>query len=799
MTEPDQTPPTPNENSELLPNAPQQVESTTVRVLRILLVIVKVFYDVCARKPKTATSITCILLAILTSITHLLNSGDLIFSQAAQLDLHKVAVKQFSDHGIDFTAEGSLTFNYSRVTNWYSRNLATLLAASAKSISVETRETELVGYIGHSRITCGNVSLPQLDLDLHSAPFEINGIVQVDPFNGAWLVNSILENHITVEVSADCRIKKWKVPFGTHSIAVNQTVGFPQESINITLDDLSDNFDEWDVSTTIDLNNVSMPLPLSFSMFPLRWEVLVPYCNTSELIPVASAISSGFEMQSNLQFGVSASIPYLDDRLTEECSDFGVSTLNSLARSLTNGESAIVYVSGSDQMNVPHWMETFLKNVQVPVRVPRFGANQDTSIDHSNLHSVAVDFTKEGFLSVEASLSANASLPDKVPWFSVDRFKAQFDVLNNSNSLATVSIPNWSKCDTFARSEAVSLDVFQVRSVISLNDVDSASQTLTRVLNGFGQDLNADGMADFHFNTSICDSVFYDISSHVGYNVPSHSPLSSLLNNVTVLLNSASVVGTSPFTADFALDVSVLNPLETSIRIDTCMMDFDIGVNDTAIGHVGVPPLSVEKSDWLNTTLLLTLNPREKLPSNPTLAFHNLQDLLSRYLSGDPPSVLIQGNSNTFRDSVEYSQLVSGLSLNYTLPYFLTGIDSERQSGFILKSTMHIVSSEIEFTVYNPISNAVVHIDIKDAIAAHDGVILGHIEKNTKLAIPPGVYTTPRIPIVYSKTGVGGKILREALNGRIDVEALARFDCRIDAFQIGLHYKGSGLSADIRL
>lgn len=115
---------------------------------------------------------------------------------------------------------------------------------------------------------------------------------------------------------------------------------------------------------------------------------------------------------------------------------------------------------------------------------------------------------------------------------------------------------------------------------------------------------------------------------------------------------------------------------------------------------------------------------------------------------------------------------------------------------FVVSSTIHILKSEVELEILNPISNHEIIIDLKQINATFEGNIIGELSKPQRIMVPSGVNKVDKIPIKLN--GIGADVLRKALNGNIKVTVVALFDMEIEEFAMEITYKGTELPTDIR-
>ncbi|GMM35287.1 hypothetical protein DASC09_026120 [Saccharomycopsis crataegensis] len=279
------------------------------------------------------------------------------------------------------------------------------------------------------------------------------------------------------------------------------------------------------------------------------------------------------------------------------------------------------------------------------------------------------------------------------------------------------------------------------------------------------------------------------------------------------------------------------------------LIDLHFGYNGTKLGHAIMKEMDFNSSRlYSNVSILVDLNP-SSFDGEDGLGKIMVRELLSNFISNEFPKIEIFGHSESFPSSKKISEVLEGVNISFQLPeyncpvsptnkheYLLSTLkedDNRGEStglsltndiwehfgdpgtfgksspgGFIISVTMHIMTSEIEFEVHNPIVNSFVDVLIYSGKAIYhdaneDGtpieIELAHIKTNTILRIPPGVYRTPRLPITYESKGVAGDILRKAINGKLDIESRAEFQLKIGDYDIDMDYSGDGTVAQIRL
>ena len=76
---------------------------------------------------------------------------------------------------------------------------------------------------------------------------------------------------------------------------------------------------------------------------------------------------------------------------------------------------------------------------------------------------------------------------------------------------------------------------------------------------------------------------------------------------------------------------------------------------------------------------------------------------------------------------------------------------------------------------------------------------VGTIDYDLPFEVPPGVSTTPRLPVDWSLDGAGYDAVRDALGGSLKLDAKADAGVRIGKWEQKVWFVGSGIGAHIRL
>lgn len=609
----------------------------------------------------------------------------------------------------------------------------------------------------------------------------------------------------------------------------------------------------YDLSTSIDLK---LDMPLKFEVKPIEWDVLFKDCNEQQVNVGSKWVTSEIISEPNepLQVEIGGTIENIPESLTLECKATKRSIINQIVQRFLQEGRIIVTVEGkkskTNKENLPPWLYSILSNIksEVDIPLPIFDPNyffneypstlrlRDLSID---IPSVCDEFpcVVRKLENLFTSIEGNATLIVKVPNhpLNVDigesKFRGNILVkdklgsglveITSSNSYNKVVIRQIFR----KKKEVVEID-FEFKGLeinylqpaeigYILNSTINEREGLLEPLlvDLFLEELTLDLPI---LKTKLRDLTFTNLSitnpPKMEGKVEAQKYLDDLISEVEVNVTNIYYISSTSTELNLVVDVDMNNPTNISINIPQDTLGMDISSNGTYIANFTTTDLFIPKQkdqDTFSLTVGLNLKPHGLVDK---LA---LERLVSEFVSGyGGMKFEIDGNRHSLKYNEEVNEIINQIGISsILLPPVLfkspveddnenVGIDEEngdepRRSPFLVDSTIHILSSEIELTIFNPVSNAELMAQIDQAQATYKGELLGQLAHSEVLMIPPGLYTTPRIPVKMS-SGIGMDILRKAINGQLDVEVIAVFGLRIDKFDLQLFYEGAGLKSNIK-
>ena len=177
------------------------------------------------------------------------------------------------------------------------------------------------------------------------------------------------------------------------------------------------------------------------------------------------------------------------------------------------------------------------------------------------------------------------------------------------------------------------------------------------------------------------------------------------------------------------------------------------------------------------------------------------RDLLSQYLSGYNTTLTLQTHRNSIPFLPHVGESLAKLNLTISAPSFTVPGDSKDDTGsFIRDATFHVFSSAATFSLFSPFQRNTLYLDRINATAFYNHTEpVGKIEYNMPFACPPGTSQTPRLPVEWSLGSVGYEKLKNALGGRLKLDAKAIVDVRLGAWEETVWYIGRGIGAKVSI
>lgn len=776
-----------------------------------------------------------ILLGIIFFIYYTILNVDIAL--AVIFDVEDISMLGVTDDGLNTRFVGSVCIDYSRIPNYVLRNMiklggitvGTLTVASpvnglklfVKAQALDNEAIHLVDVFPPEIIVLVvDGTLTHLDFvsklnlvkeNLVQFGSSLNKLTSIDDENLRFAVRGEFETDL---------ITKFFL-FSTNKINFEEIISLPKlkfqpnfEIVDFKLTDLDDG--EGDEESTLIISSivrVDESLPFIFEVPSINWDIAIDGC--SELVNFGTWETEKFQALpgSPIQIAINGTLNDLPLDLTSKCAD-GFTPLNKLVQHYVDDQPIHIVIKASSHQdnNLPEWLYYLLHylNYDVRVRLPF------DMISYGNLTLDSMDLQLEESGDIDFRLQSNVSMAIDDSFglnFQIPTFSNKF-VLKDGQGKKLIS--GESNGNNALHRSKLLVD-FNFRQY-ELNLVNS------KLVGNLVSDLlNFNSTLDYYLDLDIDDLIFESkyintVLSKVSVkDLPLGSQFAtrSIYDRIMKLLNITVVdfqlvlaTGNSMILRSV---VSILNP--TPYSIDMPNEELKIGMNfpnsTQSFGFVLFKDLYIAAEE----TFMLDAEIHIFVDENGPESRINLEYLLSSFISGSKNiSFDIAGNS--FKNRPKLNDLVEGISIHdFLLPPIgfareahlkepssqEVSISSEaHNTPFIISSTIHVLTSEVELTIFNPISNSHLDIELYQAEAKSGEIVLGHLLKRERLKVPPGVHQTPRIPIKINK-GMGLDALKRALNGDMEIDIFAILNANIGGFKADLVYSGSGLTSQIKL
>jgi len=249
--------------------------------------------------------------------------------------------------------------------------------------------------------------------------------------------------------------------------------------------------------------------------------------------------------------------------------------------------------------------------------------------------------------------------------------------------------------------------------------------------------------------------------------------------------------------------VDIENPTDYSANVP--FADVNIIANGSFLGHATIRDLELRHGMNRNLTMVAVWAPKSAKDKKVG------SELLSQWLSGWNTTLTIQAHEGTIPSRPELGRALSKVNITLPIPHVNFPKDPNDPDGgdddddddkgpkFIKSATMHLFSSTAEFDLHSPLSNTIIYITSINATAFYKEDEVGKIIYDLPFAVPPGLSTSPKLPVEWSLGSVGYDAVRKALGGQLKIRAEATVGVRIGEWEERIWYKGKGIGAKVRL
>mgnify|MGYP001097171696 FL=1 len=575
---------------------------------------------------------------------------------------------------------------------------------------------------------------------------------------------------------------------------------------------------------------------------------------------------------------VIGNISSIPDELMNECpnNNDGKSPLNKILQKYLDNEPIEFYLqllSSLDENDngIPDWLFKFLHDTPIKLAITLPKMNIDQFDFHENLeiinHSSEVSIMNNDQFLVSHWNSNISTLittikPFKLVDLDINKFKFDFEISSIDNNVLVKVNSN----DKYIYITMININQELINMVmnlpnlnISIIDAHQMGNIINKLLNRDYTDNDGEKEPDLFIEGNVYD-VYGNLPIWKNNNnkqrklidhlsiplmkLPKLSTMESFpaytldtLSNLTITITNLYLIESTIRKLELSIDLTIYNPTNFNINLDSSILIdsiiWQIFKNDSLISSikVSIPDtkggngngnengngnLFIPIQDYFNTTMkinIYSLNYRDK---------SILENSISSFISND--------NLSNITVAPVIPIIHSNPLMELLLPIELTNITINSQiltngiinfpEKLIQNIQIHLLTSQIQFEIYNPIINSSIILYIYTGLAKtntttdgsgdEDGdgdgdvIELGHLLHQERLIIPisqngqNGIYKSPKLPIKINPMGM--EILKKILYEKPDpdgkhsvknVEINTVFNVKIDQFDVELYYNGN--------
>lgn len=764
-----------------------------------------------------------------------------LLNRTVVLEIDAVSILNITDLGVAAHVVGKVKTNYDNIDNPIYRYTLQAAGLMIGTVIVTFNEPVQVSFggPGFERVHVVDLLPAEMALDLRN-----HRISPLDFISDAKFVESGLQTvlhdvlahrkeeiHMEIKISLTPSVSSHWLHFKSFPISIFHHLQIlPNETqIPVTVTDVTSefgkNFVYSAVSATLD------PLPLQFSLKPVDWNIYLRDCDGKpSILGVLASEDVFFEPGKLTMVNFTGAVTQVPQQLLQTCSD-GLNPFNKFIKQLFEENIVHVWVSASksdkNTRNLMPWLYSLLTEAVVEIKAPipeqKDQFMQDFVSEFAiELMDIVVPRGTRDNVVILVGLKSSAKLgliTGKTGFLAIaSEIDSHLTVWNDSDDekvlLATITGGDIAISSTCAK-ECLSFINSSFDAInVTVMSPELMGRAISRILDGqkFLLYQWVDELNRAHIALELLSTEFRNI--RIGYRKTTHNYenfnmtennnedlyINSVIANANILIERVTYITSTSEELMLLVDFEATNPVNFSLVMNDAIC-FEYHYNQTQIGKVSIDEVSISRiSERQGFSAQVTVQNRLKYTS----------DFLSQIVSGNRAAVDIQGsigvlglgkvieNVHARHVCVPALKFKGGTEdVEKEETGLITGANT-LSNPFLVSAIIHIWSSDVELFVYNPLCNVGVAVKIELCHAYHKGELLAYAEDTDLILVPPGIYKTPRIPIQISK-GLGTKILKKVINGKLQVEVVAQLKVFIGRFSTDLKYHGQGLTAAVRL
>jgi hypothetical protein len=288
------------------------------------------------------------------------------------------------------------------------------------------------------------------------------------------------------------------------------------------------------------------------------------------------------------------------------------------------------------------------------------------------------------------------------------------------------------------------------------------------------------------------------------------APTGGGIEGLNLKVGDLEIIDTGKTSLELQAKVNFTNPTPYTAQVP--FFNIHILNNGSIVGQATAKDVVVVKGNNTNLVINAIWDPiKFGGPRGAVIG----RDLLSQYISGWNTTLTFRTHEGTIPAQPALGRALSKFNVTIKTPRLAgpptegdgddDGRDDDDGSGrqrprFIKDATFHLFSSTATFTLISPLQHSTMFIDKINATAFYNHTEpIGKIIYEYPFQVPPGLSTTPKLPVDWSLDSVGYEKARKALGGELKLDAEAIVKVRLGKWSEEVWYVGGGIGASVRL
>ncbi|KAG8527947.1 uncharacterized protein KY384_006863 [Bacidia gigantensis] len=742
-----------------------------------------------------------------------------------------LSIESFTSTGVQVRVQGDIKMDGTRVHKKPVRDLGRAGSWIAKA--VQSKQSHIEVYLpDFSDVLVGTADIPSIIVNIRDGATthvdfvsdlsagDLNGLKDVAQ---NWVAGKI--KSLNVRALAKVSLKTGIFDLGEQEMSETMTFGgndlptIPQYNIaRLNFHDVEvpeiGNALEADVSIII-----SNDYPFRFDIPPLGFNVLVPGCTPDvPLISVADAYTKSItvEPKQDISVYVNGLVKTLSGDLTATCPNVLKSPLDTLVGDYIHGSETRLYVRGSEAPveDTPQWISEFLQSIILPVDFQ--GKTFENLIRNFSLEDVHFSLpnpfsgpdSPDSKPRVSATVQALVGLPDEMNFaVNVNHVRANSDIFYQGKKLGELDLSKWQDANSTRveahGSEKAGLAVSSIVDEAPINVTDNAVFSKVIQAVAFGGKkvvLSVKANVDVETVTVLGHLVLRGIPAEGSVFV---NPLSTGGNDLKAIapqVGFLEILETARSSLKLGAKVNITNPTEYSATVP--YLSIRLLNNGTELGDVYARNVEIKPGTNYNISVEAVWNPKGRRGAAQG------REVLSQYVSGFNVTLSFRTHAGTIPTQPALGLALSQFPIDIPAPSLNPPRKPSKPGdergpdapSFIDDATFHIFTSTATFTILSPLRKTSLFVTHLNATAFYNHTEpVGSILYDLPFEVPPGISESPNLPVDWDLAGVGYQGLKDAVGGRLKLDAKANANIKIDNWEQDLWVLGRGIGAHIRL